>query len=459
MNRKASKDSEPAQPADLHRKAEERLRATEGNHGPPSAEVDVRALVHELQVQQIELEMQNEELRRARVAAEEASEKYGDLFDFAPVAYFLWGHDARILEVNLAGATLLGLDRNAVIHKRFEQFVALEHRPAFANFCERVLTTDSKQTCEIKLLKGGQGVDVLVEGIAAQDRSGQGKLCRAAVIDVTSQKRTDELAATNEALKAEIAARQRADVALRSAAQFPDENPYPVVRIDREGTILYANRSSIALCGEWPCQVGRPAPESFARLVRETLDSGQARQVDVDTSGRVFSFLLAPIADGGYVNLYGSDITDRKRAEEQIARLNRELQQKLQELETLFHTVPIAIGFAEDPQCLQIRGNPAMQRLLGIPPDGELSKSAPPDRQPTSYRVFQNGRELSPDELPMQVAARQGQSGVGQLFQVVREDGRTIQLHSTAVPLLDESGKPRGAVGAFLDVTELKQAE
>ena len=82
------------------------------------AEVDVRALVHELQVHQIELEMQNEELQRAQAAAEEASEKYHDLFDFAPVGYFLWDAEGQILEVNLAGAALLGLDRNAAIHKQ-----------------------------------------------------------------------------------------------------------------------------------------------------------------------------------------------------------------------------------------------------------------------------------------------------------------------------------------------------
>ena len=102
------------------------------------SETDARALVHELQVHQIELEMQNEELQRAQAAAEEASERYGDLFDFAPVAYFLWDHEGRILEVNLAGAALLGLDRSMVVHKRFGQFVAMEDRARFADFCHRV---------------------------------------------------------------------------------------------------------------------------------------------------------------------------------------------------------------------------------------------------------------------------------------------------------------------------------
>ena len=105
----------------------------------------------------------------------------------------------RILEVNLAGAALLGLDRDAVIHKRFGQFVAMEDRARFADFCARVLATDTKQTCEVKILKDGQAVDALVEGIATQDRQGQERLCRAAVIDISQQKRADELAAANRA--------------------------------------------------------------------------------------------------------------------------------------------------------------------------------------------------------------------------------------------------------------------
>ena len=92
-------------------KAEERLRTGKARVALAVSEADSRALIHELEVQQIELEMQNEELQRAQAAAEEASARYGDLFDFAPVAYFLWDHQGRILEVNLAGAALLGWDR------------------------------------------------------------------------------------------------------------------------------------------------------------------------------------------------------------------------------------------------------------------------------------------------------------------------------------------------------------
>ena len=192
MNKKKNVDSGPPPAGDLRHEAERRLHARKASTAEAVAKRDARALVHELQVHQIELEMQNEELQSARAAAEEASEKYGDLFDFAPVGYFLWDAEGRILEINLAGAALVSLDRNAVIEKRFGQFVAMEHRPAFADFCKRVLTTDTRQTCEVKLLKDGQPVYALVEGIVAQDHQEQGSLCRAAVIDITARKQAEE---------------------------------------------------------------------------------------------------------------------------------------------------------------------------------------------------------------------------------------------------------------------------
>jgi len=177
---------------DLRQEAEQRLSNRNAMPAEGTAKVDARALVHELQVHQIELEMQNEELQRAYVAAQEASENYCELFDFAPIGYFLWDAEGRILEANLAGAALLGLNRKATIQARFGQFVAQEHCATFADFCNRLLTTGLQQTCEVKLLRGGQSVYVLIEGIAAPNHQGQGKVCRAAVIDITQRRFLEE---------------------------------------------------------------------------------------------------------------------------------------------------------------------------------------------------------------------------------------------------------------------------
>ena len=210
--------------ADRRQAAEERLRNKKTAPVEGLAEVDILALLHEFQVHQIELEMQNEELPRAQATAEEASEKYHDLFDFAPVGYFLWDSEGRILEVNLTGATLLGLDRNMVVQKRFGQFVALEHRAMFADFCHRVLLADSKQTCEVKILNDGQALVALVEGIAVQDRQGHRRVCRAAVIDISQQKRAaQDLKSMSETLEQRIAERSNAILMLHDIATMANQ--------------------------------------------------------------------------------------------------------------------------------------------------------------------------------------------------------------------------------------------
>lgn len=196
------KDPETDQAAEMRRKAEARLQAREGDPGSPRSETAARALVHELQVHRIELELQNEELQRARTEAQEALERYHDLFDFAPVGYFLLEKDGRIREINLAGAALVGLDRSRASKHRFGQFVATEDRPAFADFLQQVLASEAKQTCQIKLIGVESLVPVLVEGIATHESPSQPTLCRAAVIDLTQQKRVDDLAAANARLKA-----------------------------------------------------------------------------------------------------------------------------------------------------------------------------------------------------------------------------------------------------------------
>ncbi len=210
MNETETADEEYLQTTELRDKAELRIREADSSAAAEDvAGADARALLHELQVHQIELEMQNEELLRYQASAQAASEKYYDLFDFAPVGYYLWDDNGCIVEVNLAGAALLGLERSAVLHKRFRQFVATQDRLAFVEFCKRVLTSEGKQSCEIKLLRDGGAVDVLVEGIATQDGQGRPLYCRTAVIDITQQKHAEELAAAKAAAESANMAKSR----------------------------------------------------------------------------------------------------------------------------------------------------------------------------------------------------------------------------------------------------------
>ena len=106
----------------------------------PKTEVEIQRLIHELQVHQIELEMQNEELYQASLQVEVGLEQYTDLYDFAPVGYFTLGSDGNIKKVNLNGAFLLGIERASIIGMRFGQFVADRDRLAFSAFLMQVFT-------------------------------------------------------------------------------------------------------------------------------------------------------------------------------------------------------------------------------------------------------------------------------------------------------------------------------
>src|SRR5512133_2251568 len=118
--------STPTDAAELRRQAEARLRKQKTKKARPGTELDTQRLLHELQVHQIELEMQNEELKQARVAVEAALERYTDLYDFAPVGYFTLDRNGTIGQVNITGAGLLGIDRSKLIRRKLGRFVAPE---------------------------------------------------------------------------------------------------------------------------------------------------------------------------------------------------------------------------------------------------------------------------------------------------------------------------------------------
>lgn len=131
----------------------------------------------------------------------------------------------------------------------------------------------------------------------------------------------------------------------------------------------------------------------------------------------------------------------------------------MNELQTLLDVIPIGIGIAEDPRCERITVNPAFARQLRISPDQNASLNAPSGERPTTFKVYKDGRELAPQELPMQVAASHGVSVADIEVDVIHDDGEVCKLLEYAAPLFDEQGQVRGVVGAFLDITARKRAE
>ena len=141
--------------AEQRRSAEEQMKANAPEEGIPRSGDETQRLVHELEVHQIELEMQNAELRQAREQEEKALERYTDLYDFAPVGYFTLDRDGVIRAANLTGAALLGIERSRLIGRRFGQFVTAEARLLSLNFSGRYLRARPKRPARWHSLQGG----------------------------------------------------------------------------------------------------------------------------------------------------------------------------------------------------------------------------------------------------------------------------------------------------------------
>ncbi len=166
----------------LRKNAEKKLKATQNERNIPAVETDVKRLVHELQVHQIELEMQNEELRQANERAETALKKYTMMYDFSPMGYFTIDQTGMIYELNFTGAELLGDRRFSLLNSNFKVFVSEGTLPAFNNFLNIVYLGTSKESCDVMLGSDPEHLcPVYMEGIV----TGTDGKCLLAVVDIT----------------------------------------------------------------------------------------------------------------------------------------------------------------------------------------------------------------------------------------------------------------------------------
>jgi len=145
----------PDNAAPLRQKAEALLNKQKGKENPIATESDALKLIHELQVHQVELELQNDELALARQQEELAREKYTSLYDFAPSAYFVVTGDGKIAELNLMGAKMLGQERRSLINKMLALFIADDTKNAFADFLLTVFSGKGPQKCEVTVTADG----------------------------------------------------------------------------------------------------------------------------------------------------------------------------------------------------------------------------------------------------------------------------------------------------------------
>jgi diguanylate cyclase (GGDEF)-like protein/PAS domain S-box-containing protein len=172
---------------DLRAQAEAQWEKQTDNNQTLHSEEDIQKLLHELQVHQIELEMLNAELREVRIA-ERLHYRYTELFEFAPIAYFAFDKNSIINQVNLRGASLLGIERGNLEGKQFLNYVTIQHRDKFKRCIANVFHGEGIQTCEILVRANNTTRWLSIEanlGITGTD-------CLTALIDVTDRKKTED---------------------------------------------------------------------------------------------------------------------------------------------------------------------------------------------------------------------------------------------------------------------------
>jgi PAS domain S-box-containing protein len=176
------KPDQTAEATALRQRAEEQLQRRTPSDTAPLSAAETRRLLHQLQVHQIELEIQNEELRSSRAQLETAVADYTDLYDFAPAGYFTLDRDGNITQTNLAGASLLGLERGKLSGKRFGVFVAEADLQVFSVFLQHVFTKQHHTHCEVALeLHGRPSITAQIEALLSPNE----RECRAVVLDIT----------------------------------------------------------------------------------------------------------------------------------------------------------------------------------------------------------------------------------------------------------------------------------
>ncbi|WP_265942456.1 ATP-binding protein [Dechloromonas sp. A34] len=290
-----------------------------------SPEVDLAVLVHELQVHQIELEIQNNELLESQAQLEAALARYTELYDFAPVGYFTFSRHGIIRQANLAGARLLGVDRIRLIGRHFADFIALAARPVFAELLNKAFVSHDRETCDIALVTGDPAAKspfVHVETVL----SGEGEVFRAAVVDISATKLAEDK--------------------LSQLALAVEQTTQSVVITDLEGNIEYANAACTVASGYALDEVlgknprllhsGQTPRETYGEMW-QTLTSGETWHgefINRRKNGEVFveKAIISPVrqADGQITHYVAikEDVSEHKRNAE-------ELDQHRHHLETL----------------------------------------------------------------------------------------------------------------------------
>jgi PAS domain S-box-containing protein len=402
-----------------------------------------KKLLHELQVHQIELEMQNAEMRRLNGEMDATRARYFDLYDMAPVGYVTVGDAGLVLEANFAAARLLGVPRNELVKHPFTRFITAADQDVFYLACRQLLETGAARALELRMRSPG----------------GESFWARLEIAPVVT-----DSASELRIMLSDISERKHAEEALHDSLQFSNSLIHSMQDgfsiIDPAGVIMDVNPSLCRMTGfsrEELVGAGTPHPywppeehERIQAALSETMKGGSRifELTFMQRNGERFPVTVSPFAvanmDGEIISCAATvrDISERKRAEATLA-AERQL------LSTLVDLLPTWI-FVKDRESRFLLANRACVTNMGAASPQEL--------------IGKTDADFYPPEVAERLRLKEEGvlKGIPIVNQEVRKQtayGEPRILLVNKVPLRDGDGTVTGLVGAAFDITEIKQAE
>ena len=360
------------------------------------------------------------ERKQAEEKLRASEELYRALFEQAADSIVLLDVKGKMLEFNDKAHEALGYTREEFQRLKIADFDVIESPEEVKAHIEKI-AREGSATFETKhRTKSGEIRDIVVT-TRAVDVPGPG--CLLAIFH-------------------DITERKKAEQEVRSLARFLSENPYPVLRVGADGTILYANSSASPLLRAKRSAVGKPAPRPWRQMIADVLESGSVQRMEVEHAGRIFAFRAVPVAEAGYVNLYGVETTQRVRA-------RKELRQERDFAASLVDTAQSVIVVL-DTRGRIVRFNRFAEELTGY----------------TEQQV--RGKEWFKTFLPAAERER-----IGEVFQdildgrpargvenpILVRDGGEILICWYNSTLYDAEGKVLGVLAIGYDITEMRARE
>ena len=413
---------------------------------------DILKRLTELEVQQKELELQNEQLHATIAKVETAADKYSNFYQFASAGFFTVDCNCNICELNLSGANMLGKEGLYLTNHRFDLFVTLDTRASFTLFFSKVLSTSTKQMCEVKItLNENDSLFVLIEGVYFE----KDQNCLLTVIDISERKQLE-----NEINKA----KEKAEISEREYQSTIDNLLVGVVVHDPNTHILFSNQEASNILGITARQMlGKDAIDPVWMFVYEDMSPMRIEDYPVNkvvaTKKPLTNYVVGIIRkDREYVtwaNVNAMPIFhDDKELEKVVINFvditNRiQMDEALRKSETHLSNIINNIGhpvFVKDDQSRLLIVNDSFCKLFGLKRAEIINKTLAEDVSAEEREHF-----LRLDKQVLE----SGEDNITEEFITVR-GGPTLIISTRKTRYIDTTGT-RFLIGLIFDITETKK--